>query len=98
MSHTPGPWTLEFDTDFEGMIVRDANGDLIKNNADLALISGTPELLDALMQWQWAEVNDDIEELQNARNSRDVAIAKAKGEDEKLSDEDAAYILPNEDL
>ena len=35
------------------------------------------EMLDALHQWQYAEQNGDEDELANARQSRDLIIAKA---------------------
>lgn len=47
--------------------------------ADARLIAAAPELLDALRQWANAEATNDAEELQNARGSRDAAIAKATG-------------------
>lgn len=42
----------------------------------LARESIRTEMLDALRQWQCAERNNDQEELANARQSRDMAIAK----------------------
>lgn len=53
---------------------------MTKNEAARHLINASADMLDALMQWRWAEGAGDEEELKNARMSRDLAIAKAKGE------------------
>ena len=47
-------------------------------NADL--IAASPDMADALRQWQHAEETGDEVELANARKSRDMALAKARGE------------------
>lgn len=55
---------------------RDADGN--ERDEQIARLFATaPELLDALRQWQHAETTGDAEELSNARQSRDRAIAKA---------------------
>lgn len=45
--------------------------------ANALLIAAAPDLLDALMQWQAADRDNDPRERMNARRSRDAAIAKA---------------------
>jgi hypothetical protein len=48
--------------------------------ANAQLISAAPDMIDALRQWAAAEKMADEQELQNARQSRDLAIAKAIGD------------------
>ena len=52
-----------------------------EDEANARLIAAAPDMIDALMQWKRAEQNNDPVELQNARVSRDIAIAKAKEEE-----------------
>jgi hypothetical protein len=44
------------------------------------LTAASTAMYSALMQWQWAEANDDEEELQNARIARDAALVKVRGD------------------
>lgn len=46
---------------------------------DAILISAAKDLLDACIQWKAAESMGDLQELQNAKSSRDAAIKKALG-------------------
>lgn len=96
MTHTPGPWKAvgqsvyaqtPQDVDhsrYFGYSERGHHGFLIAESipheATCRLIAASTDMIDALMQWQWAEANGDEEELNNARISRDAAIAKARGE------------------
>lgn len=50
---------------------------VVFSHADASLIAAAHDMLDALRQWQAAERDGDAEELQNARTSRDKAIARA---------------------
>ena len=44
------------------------------------LFAASPDMVDALRQWQHAEETGDDAELASARKSRDMALAKARGE------------------
>ncbi len=89
--HTPGPWfvgrmlspnapAIIGDGDTVLAIMPGAWNGCSPHVEDARLIAAAPELLDALKQWKWAELNGDMDELDNARVSRDIAIAKATGE------------------
>lgn len=43
-------------------------------NANVRLSEENDRLLDILKQWQWAERNEDAEELNNARKNRDLEL------------------------
>lgn len=47
--------------------------------AEIQMRDASRQMLDALLQWRTAEETKDDEELQNARVSRDIAIAAARG-------------------
>ena len=47
--------------------------------ATVAVVKHVPDMLDALRQWPSAELTHDEQELRNARNARDAAIAKVVG-------------------
>lgn len=51
-----------------------------EQKANARLIAAAPDMIDALRQWANAEATADEVELQNARASRDEAIAKALGQ------------------
>ena len=90
---TPGPYVCQVN---ECVCVRDAAGDLIAMLYHLShqrrrrapdvvastgkLFAASPDMADALRQWQHAEETGDDAELANARKSRDMALAKARGE------------------
>ena len=88
---TPGPWAVQV---AEPMITSRATAyeivtdgfDVvggrvgIRSAADACLIAASPDMADALRQWQHAEETGDDAELANARKSRDMALAKARGE------------------
>lgn len=84
--HTPGPWlTDEMMPGDQYRYVFAAKGPIVcrvsafaAGEANARLIAAAPDLLDALVQWAWAEANGDEAELANARRSRDAAIAKAE--------------------
>lgn len=84
--YTPGPWQYQAPLkilDANGqplMLIALAHAQYATDEANAHLISAAPELLDALRQWKFAEETGDDAELENARHSRDAAIAKAKGE------------------
>ena len=82
---TPGPWYVDAYKNVMaqgGLVAFPGIGAGFDQEANARLISAAPELLDALTQWANAERAGDAEELTNARNSRDAAIAKATGGDQ----------------
>lgn len=90
--HTPGPWHVEKSGHIKHpCYIYSENGkalastiypdmELDEQTANASIIAVTPEFFDALKQWAWAEKNEDPMELDNARRSRDVAIAKVERE------------------
>lgn len=92
--HTVGPWAIQYETDITGIENDPANGCVglvdvahvymrtvpCRTEANARLIAAAPDMIDALRQWANAEATADEIELQNARASRDEAIAKATGQ------------------
>ena len=91
---TPGPWSIGC-PNYGGCsevgihagddwVIADICGDIgdpaIDQKANAHLIAASPDMADALRQWQHAEETGDDAELANARKSRDMALAKARGE------------------
>ena len=89
--HTPGPWNTDEQVIFAssgeavastwkfGQFDTGGRGSHAEAEANARLIAAAPDMLDALHQWAAAERMEDAEELENARKSRDAAIAKAEG-------------------
>lgn len=91
VNHSPGPWSVVdgyypsfrelHGASFRVSVVMSApeltENDYLRRSADLSLIAAAPLLLDALNQWAAAERDGDAGELENARASRDAAIAAA---------------------
>ena len=90
----PGPWFVKDDDDdawlskiysFDyGTVVCVHSDPSIPGQTDFHdgtahLIAASPDMVDALRQWRHAEETGDDAELANARKSRDMALAKARG-------------------
>jgi hypothetical protein len=87
MAHTPGPWTIEYETEGgepydDGVRIDSLEGPVAFNVIDCSahLIAAAPDLLDALKRCvQWlSDLDNDICEKAELLNAMD-AIAKAEG-------------------
>jgi hypothetical protein len=87
---TPGPWSSHSTVTTDGVTAHVVMGNERDGcwwsdvahafeAADARLIAAAPAMIDALRQWAHAEAIGDAEELANARQSRDAAIAKTEG-------------------
>lgn len=85
-THFRGPWSWDAehelirDDDGYALIYGGRDGDLMCTEEVGRLAAAAPDLLDALSQWAHAEITGDTEEMANARQSRDAAIARATGD------------------
>ena len=92
--HTPGPWVVGSRHTENGVLTAsgqlvanthgshrtyDREAQILEQDANARLIAAAPDMMDALRQWQSAELTNDEQELRNARNARDAIIAKAEG-------------------
>lgn len=85
MPHVPGPYvargrSIYAVTEFPEIDPNDPGVEvafLVNDEGTRRLFTASPDMLDALRQWAAAERDGDAEELQNARTSRDLAIARA---------------------
>jgi hypothetical protein len=96
MPHTPGEWKWWTSCSWRRLRSEQGHGktldvlmpvsapdgqpDIIVSDEDMNMIEAAPEMIDALRQWAWAELNGDAAELVNARASRDMAIIRATGQ------------------
>lgn len=88
MTHTPGPWHIETETDSFGWVNHAINNGhnygADVNAANARLIAAAPELLESL-EWVMSEVDEHQEECpqtvlsDEAKDMARAAIAKAKG-------------------
>lgn len=94
-AHTPGEWGSHSSASNShtaicsknltliALVNQGKDGNAIDKNearANAHLIAAAPCQNDALLQWKRAEETGDKAEMENARKSRDAALAKAGGE------------------